>query len=346
MSIQGMLGIDVSKEDLVYAFMRTGTQKPAWEKTVPNTAAGIAKIMRQTPPGTPWVVEPTGRYSIPLVERGLEAGMPVLMAPPRKAKAFLASLPQRAKTDRLDSRGLALFGLTRQATQPLLAYPIKSKEVQHLDQLLSARKGLSRALSSLRQQQSELPYAREALEAAANALAAQIKKLDKQIAALVAQTPQFCVAAEIDRVHGIGTVTAAAVASRLSAKGFAHPDQFVAYIGMDLDVRDSGKRKGQRALTKQGDAELRRLLYLCAQASIRAKGSPFKAQYERELAKGYTKTAALCAVARKMARLCWSLHKHGSRYDPDRVYTAPAACRRSEASDPAPAPAVTPGDTE
>ena len=77
-------------------------------------------------------------------------------------------------------------------------------------------------------------------------------------------------------------------------------------------------------MSKQGDAELRRLFYRCAQASLRAKESPFVAQYEREQKKGLSKTAALCAVARKMARLCWSLAHHETEYDPGRVYRSPA----------------------
>jgi hypothetical protein len=61
-------------------------------------------------------------------------------------------------------------------------------------------------------------------------------------------------------------------------------------------------------------------LYLAAQSNLRSKDSPFSAQYEKERAKGLSSTAALCAVARKLARLAWSLHKHGTSYDPSRVY--------------------------
>jgi transposase len=100
----------------------------------------------------------------------------------------------------------------------------------------------------------------------------------------------------------------------------AHPDAFVAYIGLEVATHQSGKR----GLSRQGDAALRRLLYLCAQASLRAKDSPFKRQYDRERAKGVSRTAALCAVARKLAKLCWSLHAHDSVYDPNRVYQAPS----------------------
>ena len=126
--------------------------------------------------------------------------------------------------------------------------------------------------------------------------------------------------ARLQQVPGIGPVTAARVAARLAASEFTHSDQFVAFIGLDIRVRQSGQRKGHQGLTKQGDAELRRLFYLCAQATLRARESPFVAQYEREQQKGLAKTAALCAVARKLARLCWSLARHGSDYDPTRVY--------------------------
>ena len=49
---------------------------------------------------------------------------------------------------------------------------------------------------------------------------------------------------------------------------------------------------------------------VCARAAVLSKNSPFKEQYERERKKGMSKTAAYCAycaIARKLARLCWSL---------------------------------------
>jgi len=331
-SIRGMVGIDVSKKELTYALGDARTHQIRWERAVPRTVAGVKKLLSQTPPEVPWVIEPTGRYSLMVAKLALEAGQEVLMAPPRKAKAFLASLPQRAKNDRLDGRGLALFGLTRAVSRPLMPYPVKSEKVEQLDQLLSARKGISQALSRLKQQQRELPYAAGALGEAVADLEKRLVALDERIAEQTKAQDGFPVAKELDAVHGIGGITAAAVAARLDAKGFGHPDQFVAYIGLDLVVCDSGEKKGKHRLSKQGDAELRRLLYLCAAASLRAKGSPFAAQYERELAKGLPRTAALCIVARKMAKLCWSLHHHRSTYDPRRVYQQAPAKPRPDAT--------------
>jgi transposase len=134
------------------------------------------------------------------------------------------------------------------------------------------------------------------------------------------KAPELQAVKELQKVPGIGPVIAATLVSRLTARSFSHSDQFVAYCGLDIRVRQSGQKSGQLGLSKQGEAELRRLLFLAAQASLRAKGSPFKAQYERERTKGLSSTAALCAVARKIARLSWSLVAHATAYDPERVY--------------------------
>ena len=49
----------------------------------------------------------------------------------------------------------------------------------------------------------------------------------------------------------------------------------------------------------------------------------FAERYAREQAKGLAKTAALNAVARKLAKVAWSIVTHGSTYDPRRVDTQP-----------------------
>lgn len=310
-----MIGIDTSKSKLDCALMQRDEVTPLWQRDIANQPEGYMQILRETPPNTPWVIEPTGRYSLGVVQFAVAAGQKILLAPPSKAKAFLNSLQSRAKTDKIDAKGLAMFGLSR----PLFEYTIKEPAVDHVDQLLSARKGLSAAVTRLTLQRQQLPRVQSAFETAIGTLKLEIKNVDKQIAELTKTSPRLESARRLEAVPGIGKVTAAAVASRLSGISFSHPDKFVAYIGLDTRVSESGRHKGRRRISHEGDAELRRLLYVCAQASLRAKNSPFKEQYERERKKGLSATAALCAVSRKMARLCWSLHKHGTTYDPARV---------------------------
>lgn len=313
-----MLGIDISKQTLACTLIND-KQKVLWRQTLQNTSEGIASLLEKVSPETPWILEPTGRYGHLLVQNGQAAGRDLRLAAPKKAKAFLASIQSWAKTDKLDSRGLALFG----AACPLPAYPVKEQEVETLDQLLSARKQIAKSVTSLSLQRQELSLVAPTLDAVIADLEGHLASLDKQIATLTKESAALEAVSRLDSVPGIGPVVAAAVTSRLSAKQFSHPDQFVAYCGLDIGVRQSGKHSGQTGLSKQGDAELRRLLYVAAQANLRCKVSPFKDQYERERAKGLSSTAALCAVSRKLAKVCWSLHRHGGVYDPSRVNQQP-----------------------
>lgn len=318
-----MLGIDVSKASLATTLLDERDGRPCWALVVPNTPAGVRVLLRRTPTTSPWVLEPTGHYSGTVARQAQAAGRTVLVAPSRRAKAFLAAVRPRAKTDRLDSEGLARYA--RAVT--LRPYPLKAPAMEQIDQLLAARQGLSQSLARLRQQRTSLPAAAAVLDGAITDLSARLTALDRQLAS--ARQAALPTAAVLLQVPGIGPVTAAAVASCLTSKEFTHPDQFVAYIGLDVRVRDSGTRRGRRALSKQGDAELRRLLYLCAQANLRRRDpdNPFRAQYTRERAKGLSSTAALNAVARKLARTCWSLHRSGATYDPQRVHTQPPTPR-------------------
>ena len=90
-----MLGIDVSKASLTTTFLVARDQRPLWEMTVPNTPAGIARLLARTAPDCPWVVEPTGVYSQAVVTHAHAAGRQVLLAQPKRAKDFLASLAPR-----------------------------------------------------------------------------------------------------------------------------------------------------------------------------------------------------------------------------------------------------------
>lgn len=341
-----MLGVDVGKQELHGTWRDPETRRIRWQGAVPNTTSGIETLLRRAP-GMPLVVEPTGRYGELLIRAAQAAGREVLLAAPRKARAFLWSEQPRAKTDRVDSAGLALYGLTGR----LRPYLLPSPAVDQVKQLLAARRGLSQSLTSLRQQRATLPLVADVLTPAISALEQQIAVLDRQMKRALAASPEpapqralpaaaaaettaapaarpghslATAAAALLAIPGIGDVTAPALAACLVEKQFTHPDQFVAYVGLDLRVSQSGQRRGQFGLSKHGDAELRRLLYLAAlSAANSTHDDTFAKRYQREQAKGMAKTAALNAVARKLAKVAWSIVTHGTSYDPERVDTQP-----------------------
>ena len=311
-----MVGIDVSKMELSVCRWdgERGEVLATWQ--VPNSRRGVHRLLALTDPQEAWALEPTGRYSELVVRIGTAHGRQVLLAAPRAAKQFLASVQPRAKTDRLDARGLAQYA----ASVTLKPFVLKKDPLERLIQLLGARRLLASSRAALQQQAAALPHARQALQPAICALTQQIRAVDQDLTRRARQEPAI---AQLQAVPGIGPVSAATLAVRLKSTVFATYDQFVAYAGLDLRVSESGAHRGRRRVSHHGDAELRRLLYLCAQASVRTNGSPFALQYQRELAKGLAPTQALCAIARKIAKVAWALVRTGVPYDPDRVYQRP-----------------------
>lgn len=83
-----MLGIDVSKDTLACTLFDPITQKPLWKRTVPNTASGAQRLLRQTPCESPWALEPTGRSSLLAATAAHQSGRRVLLAQPKKAPTF------------------------------------------------------------------------------------------------------------------------------------------------------------------------------------------------------------------------------------------------------------------
>ena len=104
---------------------------------------------------------------------------------------------------------------------------------------------------------------------------------------------------------------------------FGRADQVVAYAGLDLQVRQSGKWKGETKLSKRGSGRLRRFLYLAAVRSIRLPESAFGQYYHRLVARGMKKIQALMAVMRKMRLIAYRLLRTQEMYDASKVALAP-----------------------
>jgi transposase len=100
---------------------------------------------------------------------------------------------------------------------------------------------------------------------------------------------------------------------------FQRVDQAVAYVGLDLQVRQSGKWKGQVKLSKRGSGRVRRVLYLAALRSICLPASAFGAYYRRLVARGLKGREALIAVMRKMLIVAYHLLRSNETYDPTKV---------------------------
>ena len=125
----------------------------------------------------------------------------------------------------------------------------------------------------------------------------------------------------LQSVPEFGPKTVAVLRAELGeVERFQRSAQVVAYAGLDITVKESGKWKGQRKLSKRGSGELRRTLYLTAMRCVRREGSAFGAYYQALGARGLKGNAALVAVMRKMLVVAYHLLKSGTTYDPTKVW--------------------------
>jgi transposase len=145
-----------------------------------------------------------------------------------------------------------------------------------------------------------------------------LTEVSGEIEALVSQDE---VAQRLLEISGWGLKTVAVVRAELGeVSRFRRSDQTVAYAGLDLKVRDSGKWKGYRKLSKRGSGRLRRALYMAALRSLTLEDSAFRSYYEHLVSRGLKKMSALMAVMRKMLLVAYHLLATGERYDGAKVW--------------------------
>lgn len=302
------IGVDVSQATLVWCAPHT---KPA---TLANEPATIHAWLAQLPPDTTVAMEATGRYHRLLADLALAHGCRVLVLNPCDVHHFAKSCRPRAATDPVMAQVIAQYAV---ATPGLHAYQPPPAFVEKVRSLMRLRAGLVQQQIRLGHQAREAPELAALMAPMRAEVREHLRTVTAQVTAQVRADTAFT---RLLSVPGFGELTAAYLRCLLATHPFATSDAFVAFLGLDLRVKESGKYKGQRGLTKRGDPEARRLLYLAALVAARY-AAPFQALYARARANGLSKKAAAVVVARKLARLAWSLEQHQTSYNAARVLT-------------------------
>lgn len=300
------IGVDVSQATLVWCVLGT---RPA---ELPNEPAAIRAWLATLPAATTVAMEATGRYHRALADLARDHGCRVLVLNPCDVHHYAKSCTPRAATDPVMAQVIAQYAAT---TPHLHVYTPAPAFVETVRSCMRLRAGLVQQQVRLRHQAREAPPLAETIAPFLTAVRQDIRTVTQQLTAQVSTEAAF---ARLLSIPGFGALTAAYLYSLLATHAFATSDAFVAFLGLDLRVKDSGKLTGRRCLTKRGDPEARRLLFLAARIAV-LHAAPFRTMYERALGKGLSKTAAAIVVARQLARTAWSVNAHETIYDPARV---------------------------
>ncbi|CAA9296306.1 MAG: hypothetical protein AVDCRST_MAG40-62 [uncultured Gemmatimonadaceae bacterium] len=100
-------------------------------------------------------------------------------------------------------------------------------------------------------------------------------------------------------------------------------DKLVAAVGLDAQVKQSGRWQGQARMSKRGNRYVRRAIMLAAQAAARTDPQ-CRAIYDAQRARGKHHTVAVSHVAHQLLHVAYSVLLHARPYTlPERFLTAP-----------------------
>ncbi len=270
---------------------------------IANNAREIKRFLKALPEGSVLALEATGGYGMPLAEIAVELGFTVYILRPQQVSAFRKAMDDRAKTDKKDAQLIQEFIVTHHKNlRPFLplAEPYKS-----LSRFSRARATLMQKKASLRLCLEDLG---EDASIVMKALQTHIEKLDEKIEKILREIPK---ALALQTIPSVKQATVAAILPALASKNFKNRDAFIAYMGLDLKVADSGTQKGRRRLSHQGDPNMRKALYMAAMSASHSK--TWKEQYTK-LRQKLPGIAALNALARKLAKVIFAIYKHNTTF--------------------------------
>lgn len=355
------IGLDVHAETIAVAVAEGGSEEVRALGTVPNTPEAISRLMKKLGPAETlrvcYEAGPCGYVLYwQLVARGIACDVvaPTLV-PIRRG--------DRVKTDRRDAEKLARCyrsgDLTRvwvpTAAHEALRDVVRAREAAKQDQLRARhrlgkfllRRGLrapagARAwgqghlrwlqtvtFSEPAQEATFLDYRYEVEHAAE-----RIRRLDGAIeTAIAAADPsQRAVIAALQALRGVSQLTAVTIVAEVGVLArFARPKLLMGYSGMVSREDSSGGRVRRGAITKTGNAHLRRMVAEAAWAyrhrpamspalkrrqmglDERVKEMAWQAQhrlhgrYRRLLGKGKVKPQVITAIGRELLGFVWAI---------------------------------------
>ena len=291
------LGIDVAKDCCDFALLKSNGSL-LWRGQFNNNPASIRQ----------WVNALKARQlDLKKILFGFEAtGISVL---------------RRTKNDPADASLIARFLLER---HPVPSRPLTAVQAQ-LKELVSTREALSIDLARERNRGEKYRTLLHELHPVLSAqrierlgqLKAWIKELDQVIAQLIDSEPSLRAQAQLlCSIPGIALCTAAKILSQLAGKEFQSAHQLALYAGLNPMQNQSGRSGGKSALSKIGNAFLRKAFFMPAAVAAR-HCAPIKLWIQQLQARrpDLSKLALRGAVMHKLIRIVFGVLKNQTPFD-------------------------------
>jgi len=316
-----VLGIDLAKHSFDVTLLRAGGDRR--HKQFANTVAGFGALQdwltQQHIEHVHACMEATNVYWEALAAFLADADHIVSVVNPARIKGFAQSQMNRTKTDKQDSRMIALFCLQCHPeawTPPSAAQRRLRALTRHRDDLLKTRTQLSNRLGD-----TSDPLVRESLEALLASVNQQLKGVEAQLKQQLNDEPELGEqGALLTAIVGIGAITAYKLLGEFGDIGeYRSAKALAADAGIIPAQHESGTSVRRRPrLSKVGKASIRAALYWPAITAMR-RCEAFAAFAARLAARGKPKGVIIGAVMRKLLHVIYGVLKHKTPFDPSKV---------------------------
>lgn len=290
-------GIDIaSKKHVAY------NDRDEWVELA-NNKTGIGEFLGGIPEGSTIALESTGGYGLLLAEMACQAGFTVFMLIPGRVRHFCLSSPSRGKTDKIDAQDIADYARTfARRLKPYQPLPVFERKLRTL---VRKKEALTDKLASIRMQLRSLGDTPAQIKQTLKGLTDRVEKLSVEIQAMLDSADDAKV------LFGISCVKSnlvAAVLPALRTIPFKNKYSLDSYAGIDLKPNESGKFKGKRHISHEGDAHIRRAVYMAGFSAIHSKAWKPYYQALRE-DKKLLPVQAINAMGRKILHVVFGVYK-------------------------------------
>ena len=288
-----VLGIDISKEWIDAHLL---PQETSWR--VLNNAKELKSWVKQLPHGiTLAVMEATGGLETQPAIALAQATIPTAIVNPMRIRSFAVAMGQKAKSDPIDARLIADFGVRvapKAKTLPDEEQASLREMIVRRRQLVDNRVAEMNRLGSMRSKQVQRSIKTHILW-----LSKQIDKIEQQLEDTIKNSPLWLNNEQLlITVPGIGSVTARSTLTHFPELGKLSGKEIGSLGGLAPFTRDSGKWKGKRFIGG-GRKDARSALYMATLTATRCNPEISKF-YLHLTGQGKPHKVAITACMRKM----------------------------------------------
>lgn len=314
------IGIDAAKATFDIA-LPLPDGKYRTKAKLPNSAKGFNELLAwraKHAPNAAVGMEATGIYHEALARTLVEAGVVVHVANPARVKAFGQAEGIRTKTDRSDAKLIARF-FEAQRSEKLHPYVPPTPSEVKLRALVRRRDDLQEMLQMERNRLDVADISvQQGIKDVIQTLEEQIKQVQKAIEDHIDNDPDLRQRHHLlTSIPGVGNTSSAQLLAMLGdLSKYSDVRQVVAHAGLNPAQRQSGNYEGKSRISRVGDANFRKKLYMPALTG-KTYNPRLKSFADRLSAKGKPFKVVMCAVMRKLIHLVWGVLKSGRPFEPD-----------------------------